>query len=97
MRRVLMIPLLVFLLGAAGIGTWKFGLPLLEDLTAEPPAEIESSRFAGLAPFVIPIIEKGTLTRHVTLVIQLEIAGLPAEQRLETLRPRLRDAVFTEL
>ena len=51
MRRVLMIPLLVFLLGAAGIGTWKFGLPLLEDLTAEPPAEIESSRFAGLAPF----------------------------------------------
>ncbi len=97
MRRILLIPLAVLLIGGTGIAAWKFGLPYYEERELAAERERSEPRFTTLDPFVVPVIERGVVTRQVTLVLSLEVAGVEARDRVERLRADLRDSLFTEL
>lgn len=107
-RLGLILIVLCLLAGAAGAGWWFF-LRAPDDAQAAAAA---ASRGAGQAendgdllmkgavelhPITLPILRNGRVRAHVTLVLTIELAEQRHLDELQSLRPRLRHAVLSEL
>ncbi|MGO1117261.1 hypothetical protein ACTL6U_01030 [Rhodovibrionaceae bacterium A322] len=112
MKRIVPIFILFILLVAGGAAFWKFGMPLLnqeEEVAAEEGAEgegdeeeaeaeeVSTANTIAMSPMVLPVIKKGKVSQHVTVVIKLLVPDLYAENKLHNRLPRLRDAFLTEM
>ncbi len=67
------------------------------DADAKESSEGEKGLFVTLDPLIIPIIENGVVRRHLTLQLQLEMADLESDRRLQKRYHHLVDAFFSEL
>lgn len=109
MIRLLLLLGLVFLLAGGGVGTWWFGIKgePIPGLPAGSESAGESGRAARLAklpsefveldPLSIPVMEEGRVTKLLTLVINLEVAGQPGLEAVASERAVLRDRMLSEL
>ena len=97
MKRLLII--LVPILLVAGGGAWWFMNQAPDDPeSAEAPVEAAPKpSFVKIDPFILPLIRQNKVVRFVTLVITLEMPIEDATLKVELVKPRLMDALFTEL
>ncbi len=97
MKRLLII-LVPILLVAVG-GAWWFMNHAPDDPeSAEAPAEVAPKpSFVKIDPFILPLIRQNKVVRFVTVVITLEMPIEDATLKVELVKPRLMDALFTEL
>lgn len=104
MLRILLLVLVVLLTGAGGTGAWWFGVrgepvPFLDDEADEAAAApaAAASAFVELDPFTFPVLEEGRVVRLMTLVVSFEVGGQAAKSAVMKARPRLRDALLSDL
>ncbi len=98
MKRLLIILVLVLLLAGGGGGAWWFMNQGAEQAEAEAPVEAASKpNFVKIDPIVLPLIQQNKVTRFVTVVITLEMPVDDAILKVGLVKPRLMDALFTEL
>ena len=100
-RVVILVALVLILAGAGGAGWWFFlrEAPAEESAAAEPAAADPSgtSRTVALEPIVLPILREGRVIQHLTLLLQVDLAGPEPDTRISYLRPRLRDSILKAL
>lgn len=97
MRIAILLLVFLLLVGAAGGAAWWFLLrdPDGEEEVVEEPV-IESG-FVAFQPMILPIIERGRITSHVSMLVTLEIPEGENLVRAELYKPKLRDMLFSEL
>lgn len=96
MKRLLIILVLVLLLAGGGGGAWWF----MNQGTEQAEAPVEAApkpNFVKIDPIILPLIEQNNVTRFVTVVITLEMPVDDAILKVGLVKPRLMDALFTEL
>ena len=73
---VILIVLVAVLAGAGGAGWWFFLREAPEELEVAEvdPQTADGSRTIDLQPIVLPILRKGQVTQHLTLVLSIEFA-----------------------
>lgn len=104
MPKILLMIGLLFLAVGGGTGAWWFGMrgepiPWMEPSEAEEPppeARLESD-YVEMRPLSIPVMDEGRVIELLTLVVSLEVAGSPGLEAVAANRPRLRDAMLSEL
>ncbi len=99
MKRLLIILVLVLLLAGGGGGAWWF---MNQDAEAPEQAEapveaLPKPNFVKIDPIILPLIQQNKVTRFITVVITLEMPIEDAILKVELVKPRLMDALFTEL
>ena len=102
-RVVILVALVLILVGAGGAGWWFFlreapaedGAVATEELAIEDSSD--TSRTVGLAPIVVPILQEGRVIQHLTLLLEVEFAQPELKERIEDLKPRLRDSLIKAL
>ena len=98
MKRLPVILVLVLLLAGGGGGAWWYMNRDAEAAGVEGPAEAgRLPSFVKIDPIVLPLIQQNEVTRFVTVVITLEMPADDATLQVELVKPRLMDALFTEL
>ena len=98
MKRLLIILVLVLLLAGGGGAWWFMNQDTEAPEEAEAPVEIAPKpSFVKIDPFILPLIRQNKVVRFVTLVITLEMPIEDATLKVELVKPRLMDALFTEL
>jgi len=97
MKRVLVPVILLVLLGGVGFVGWTFGKPVLDAMQAEREKAAAAPLYVSLEPLIVPVIENGTVTEHLTVSISVEVAGLAGDAALRNAFPRVVDAFTTEL
>jgi hypothetical protein len=97
MKRVLVPILLLVLLAGGGYAGWTWGKPVLERMKEERQKAAAAPLYVTLEPLVVPVIENGTVTRHLQIALSVEVAGLSGDARLRNALPRVVDAFTTEL
>jgi hypothetical protein len=110
MARFLVVFLLFLVVAGGGTAAWWFGLrggdmPFVgagaDDPGAEPEAEptvpATSGRFVELAPLTFPVVRNGQVRELRTLVVSIELADRAAYSAVTKYRPKLRDALLSEL
>ncbi len=98
MKRLLIILVPVLLLAGGGGGAWWFMNQDAEAPEREAPVEAAPKpSFVKIDPFILPLIRQNKVVRFVTLVITLEMPIEDATLKVELVKPRLMDALFTEL
>ncbi|RDD63787.1 flagellar basal body-associated FliL family protein [Ferruginivarius sediminum] len=103
--RVLLLILGLLLLGGGGAGTWWFGVrgepvPFLggaEAAEGKEASEPAQSAFVELKPISFPVMHEGQVGRLMTVVVSLEVQGKTPQASVAAVRPRLRDALLSEL
>jgi flagellar basal body-associated protein FliL len=105
MARVVIL-ILVVLLAGGGAGAWWFGirgepLPFTEADAEEGESSarglLDTTEFVELAPISFPVMQEGQVHRLMTVVVSLEVRGAGAQSAVADVRPRLRDALLSEL
>ncbi len=98
MKRLLII-LVPILLVAGGGGAWWFmnQAPEAPEAAEAPVEAAPKPSFVKIDPFILPLIRQNKVVRFVTLVITLEMPIEDATLKVELVKPRLMDALFTEL
>ncbi|MDJ0942866.1 MAG: hypothetical protein QNJ30_05355 [Kiloniellales bacterium] len=97
MKRLLISLVLVLLLAGGGAAWWFLNQDA-EPTEAEAPVEpAPKPNFVKIDPIILPLIQQNKVTRFVTLVITLEMPIEDAILKVELVKPRLMDALFTEL
>ena len=98
MKMLVIIALLLVILAGGGVAFWQYGMPMLQEVgDSEDPPMLEHTLTVRLNPMVIPMVREGQVTKHLTVNVQLQVAGLSAENQLRENLPKLRDAFLTEL
>ncbi len=109
MLRLLLLLGLVFLLAGGGVGTWWFGikgepipgLPTQTESARQAAAEQRLSKlpseFVEMKPLSIPVMQEGQVTKLLTVVVNLEVAGQKGLEAVAANRTVLRDAMLSEL
>lgn len=110
MIRLLLLLGLVFLLAGGGVGTWWFGIkgepmPSFAEGEGEPASTAGKSaalgklpsEFVEMKPLAVPVMQEGRVTKLLTLVINLEVAGNKGLEAVAAKRAVLRDAMLSEL
>ncbi len=98
MKRLLIIVTLVLLLAGGGGGAWWFMNQEDQAPEAEAPAQTAPKpSFVKIDPIILPLIQQNKVTRFITVVITLEMPIDDATLQVELVKPRLMDALFTEL
>ena len=98
MKRLLIILVLLLLLAGGGGGAWWFMNQDAAQAGAEAPvAAAPKPNFVKIDPIVLPMIQQNQVTRFITVVITLEMPVSDATLQVELVKPRLMDALFTEL
>ena len=97
MKLGVVIFVLLAALGGAGAGVWWYMGQATP--SADPVVESEAvpPKFVKVDPIVIPLIRQGEVTKFVTVVVTLEMTLDDAAIRVEGVKRRLVDALFTEL
>ena len=99
MKRIAIIAVLFLLLAGGGAAAWWFymgpGSEQLEATAEEAPPLTPA--FIEFKPFVMPIIREGEVSEHLTVRITIEIADINNRAAAEKIRPRLLNALVTEL
>ena len=99
MKRLVVLALIVALVAGGGFGAWWFLLRLpantelaeeSEQTSGEPPSFVE------LTPLVLPLIQEGQVTQHITYKIVLEVEYRDEDQVYLAQR-QLTDAYISEL
>lgn len=99
MKRLVVIALVVALLAGGGVAAWQLLLRDPDDEAAaeqaaevrsEPPTQIE------LTPVVMPLIQEGHVTKHITYQIVVEV-DLEDEDLVYLAQRQLTDAYISEL
>jgi len=100
-RVVILVALVLILAGAGGAGWWFFlrEAPQEEMADAEPAVgdPADTLRTIAIDPIVVPIMREGRVIQHLTLLLQVELAGPEPRERIKYLRPRLRDSLLKAL
>ena len=96
MRPLMLVLVMLVVAAVGGAAAWWFLLRGAEqaavaELKPPPPPE-----FVELDPLVLPLIQEGQVTHHITLTVVVEIASGSKEQVLLAKR-QLTDAFFSEL
>ena len=95
MRPLMLVVVMLLVAAIGGAAAWWFLLRGEEQAAvAEPPPA--PPEFVELDPLVLPLIQEGQVTHHVTLTVVVEVAGGGKEQVLIAKR-QLTDAFFSEL
>ncbi len=98
MKRLLIILVLVLLLAGGGGAWWFMNQDAEAPEQAEAPVEaLPKPNFVKIDPIILPLIQQNKVTRFVTVVITLEMPIEDAILKVELVKPRLMDALFTEL
>ncbi len=97
MKRLVVLLVLLLLLAGGGFAAWTYGKPLYEKMKAEKEKAESQPLYVTMEPLLVPVIEKDTVTHHLTLAISLEVAGLKADEKLREALPRIIDAFNVEL
>lgn len=99
MKRLVVIVLIVALVAGGGFGAWWFLVrdpgdtemaEQSEQTATDPPSFIE------LTPLVLPLIQEGQVTQHITYKIVLEVEFV-AEDQVYLAKRQLTDAYISEL
>jgi len=97
MKLAVLILAAILLLGGGGGAGWWFvlgpGAEVAEAEEAPPPPP----GFLTLDPIVMPIIQEGQVTEHVTLQVTIEYADAAEEEAFAEHRLKLINAYFKEL
>tara|TARA_R110000787_G_scaffold28283_23_gene77304 strand:- start:1772 stop:2227 length:456 start_codon:yes stop_codon:yes gene_type:complete len=86
------------LFGAAGVGPQ--GLRLVDAAYAEPQKKgkaLSVTRYYKLRPFTLPVLFKGEIEEHFTIVMALELANEDARQEVHRRIPRVRNEFYKAL
>jgi hypothetical protein len=103
MARFLIVFVVFLLVAGGGTAAWWFGMrggdvPFMSaDTTAPSEPEAPYSRFVELAPLTFPVVRNGQVRELRTLVVSVEVTTRAAHSAVETLKPKLRDALLSEL
>ena len=108
MGRLLLLLLVIFLFAGGGVGTWWFGIrgepiPGLSEFQGQSAEKTTQSfnnlpsEFVEMKPLSIPVMQEGQVTKLLTLVVSLEVAGNKGLTAVSNNRPQLRDAMLSEL
>lgn len=99
MRKLMAMVIALAFVGAIGAGSWAFmkhgdaiAAMLPERDVAEPDPQ-----FVDFDPILVPVIEDGQVTRHVTLQIMLQVSSQEVGDHLIDQAPRLNDAFLADL
>lgn len=86
------------LFGAPGIGPQ--GVQIVDSAYAEPQKKgkaLSVSRYYKLRPFTLPVLFKGEIEEHFTIVMALELANEDARQEVHRRVPRVRNEFYKAL
>ena len=101
MKRLIIIVVLVLLLAGGGGAAWWFMNQDAEEVeSAEAEAAVEEAprpQFVKMSPIILPLIQQNQVTRFVTILVTLEMTDNDAAIQVALVRPKLEDALFTEL
>jgi hypothetical protein len=96
MKRLLLLVLVVLLIAGGGGAAWWFFLREPEEAPVAEPTPPALPEFVELTPLVLPLIQKGQVTHHITLKVVLEVDAGEKERVLLAIR-QLTDAYLSEL
>lgn len=96
MRPLMLVLVMLLVAAVGGAAAWWFLLRGAEQAAVAEPAPPAPPEFVELDPLVLPLIQEGQVTHHVTLTVVVEVAGGGKEQVLIAKR-QLTDAFFSEL
>jgi hypothetical protein len=88
-----MVAIFVLLLGGGLALWWNLAGP---GDGADRAARLQPGELA-LDPFIVPILQEGRVTHHLTMSLRLELADSRIQKRALALLPRLQDALLREL
>ncbi len=88
-----MVAVFVLLLGGGLTLWWNLAGP---GSGADRAARLQPGELA-LDPFIVPILQEGRVTHHLTMSLRLELADSRTQKRAMALLPRLQDALLREL
>ena len=84
---------------AAAVGV--FPLPATDIAHAKDGAEkgerLSANKYYKFKPFTLPVLYKGQIEEHFTLVIAFELVDEPARLKVHQRLPRIRDEIYKEL
>ena len=95
-RRTTLVGALVLLLGGGLALWWNLAGPGDGAMAKDRAARLQPGELA-LDPFIVPILQEGRVTHHLTLSLRLELADSRLQERAMALLPRLQDALLREL
>ncbi len=99
MKRIAIFGILALLLAGGGVAAWWFymgpGAETKEAKVVEAPKLTPA--YIEFKPFVMPIIHEGEISAHLTIKVTIEIADINDRASAEKKRPRLLNAIITEL
>ena len=93
----LAIVVIVLLAAVGGAGAWWYMGQAPSSADPVVATEADPPQFVKVDPIVIPLIRQGEVTKFVTVVVTLEMTLDDAAIRVEGIKRRLVDALFTEL
>lgn len=98
MRPLMLVLVMLVVAAVGGAAAWWFLLRGADESVVAEPASAPPPRpeFVELDPLVLPLIQEGQVTHHITLSVVVEVASGGKEQVLLAKR-QLTDAFFSEL
>lgn len=68
-----------------------------EKSSQKPPAQVTSARYFKLSPFTLPVLYKGEIEEHFTLVLSLELSDEDDREKIRHSLPRIRNEFYRAL
>lgn len=96
MKRIFLLPILVVFLAGCGAAAWLFLLRGDETEEIAEPVAQPVPTYIEFEPLVLPLIQRGQVTQHVTYQIKIEV-DRTNEQEVYLAERRLTDAFISEL
>ncbi len=96
MRPLTLVLIMLVVAAAGGAAAWWFLLRAPEEVAVTAPGPTDVPEFVEFEPLVLPLIQEGQVTYHVTLKVVVETNARGKEQVLLAKR-QLTDAYLSEL
>ncbi len=96
MRPLTLVLIMLVVAAGGGAAAWWFLLRAPEDVAVTAPEPTDVPEFVEFEPLVLPLIQEGQVTYHVTLKVVVETTAGGKEQVLLAKR-QLTDAYLSEL
>jgi flagellar FliL protein len=96
MKRLVVLLIVVVVLAGGGAAAWFFLLRGDETAEAAEQAPAPVPSFVEFAPLVLPLIQQGQVTQHVTYKIMIEV-DRSNEDKVQDSKRQLTDAFIGEL
>ncbi|MSP66738.1 MAG: flagellar basal body-associated FliL family protein [Alphaproteobacteria bacterium] len=96
MKKLIVICLVLLLLGGGGAGYYLF---FMKKPVAQPVAVAlsEPAPLLAMAPFKVPLVREGRISRYGQIQISLELRGEEELKAATAFETRLRDAILLDL